>query len=336
MKLLLILFVGSFLSCKQSKSEDLNLTELIGLSLVSSSPRCSLSSASNSGYFVENTIPTGGSVSVGRISDTLPTSGSVEIYYPKNTSTSLPLLVVHQGGNVHGSYYSNYSAYLASQGYVVYLANRCSVFFLQYFLSPSGALGNESLDHAKSLSTSSPLYGRIDTTKIAYLGHSLGGVIATFTANRSCESPFCDSSTYKLVSDVKALVFYGSGAGTSFSKYYLDSSGKGIPTAFLQGELDGAYTTTQAATNYNLVPSPKAIFTLSGANHYSITDVAVPSLANVEKNNATRSQSESIQKLGATSVLFLDYYLKSNLANKTKIETNNIGIDGVTVTQQSL
>ncbi len=331
-------FLIFFIFCQEKKEESLidTFSKISLVSLATSSSKCQISSANNTDYFVSGSIPDGGSISVERI---LSQSGNtnLEIYYPTGVSTSLPIIVLFQGGNVHSSFYSKYAARIASSGYVVYVGNRCDVFIVQYFLYPASSLGNKALTLAKSQNTdsTSPLFGRLDTTKVGFLGHSLGGVVGLYAINNICDFPFC-SSDYSFLSEVKGGVFYGSGLGGSFSKskFYVGSSGKGIPTGYIQGSNDGANKPATGLASYtNAIPT-KVYFSVEGANHYGITDVNNPFGANTETLTGTLTQVSSISKIAESSLIFLDAYIKSNSTALNKIINSNTGITNVTVTAE--
>ena len=329
-------FLIFFIFCQQKKEESLidTFSKVSLVSLASSSSKCQISSVSNTDYFVSGSTPDGASTAVERISSQSGNT-SIEIYYPTGSSVSLPILVLFQGGNVHSSFYSKYAARLASSGYVVYAGNRCDIFIVQYFLYPAVSLGNKVLALAKTQNTdsSSPLFGRIDTSKIGFLGHSLGGVVGLYAMNKICEFPFCNSD-YAFLSEVKAGVFYGSGLGGSFSqsKFYTGSNGKGIPTGYIQGSVDGANKPATGLASYtNAIPT-KVYFAVDGTNHYGITDVNNPFGANTESSTGTLSQANAISKIAESSLIFLDAYIKSDSTALNKIINSSSGITNVTIT----
>jgi hypothetical protein len=329
-------FLMFFMFCQQKKEESFidTISKVSLVSLATSSSKCQISSANNTDYFVSGSVPDGGSTAVERIS-TQSGNTSLEIYYPTGSSVSLPILVLFQGGNVHSSFYSKYAARLASSGYVVYAGNRCDIFIVQYFLYPAVSLGNKVLELAKTQNTdsSSTLFGRMDISKIGFLGHSLGGVVGLYAMNKICEFPFC-SSDYAFLSEVKAGVFYGSGLGGSFSqsKFYIGSNGKGIPTGYIQGSVDGANKPATGLASYTNAIATKAYFSVDGANHYGITDVNNPFGANIESSTGTLSQSTAISKIAESSLIFLDAYIKSDTTALNKIINSTSGITNVTVT----
>ncbi len=321
---------------KEEKDTPVELaTKSVLLLAVSTSGRCQINSGNNPEYFSPNTTPQGGSVPVGRVTSQVG-NVSLDIYYPQDNSTSLPVLVLFQGGNVHSSFYSKYAARLASAGYVVYVGQRCDLFIVQYFIYPPESLGNIVLQtsEVQNADSSSPLFKKMDTTKLGFLGHSLGGVVGLFAMNNICESPFCDGG-YKFMTQVKAGIFYGSGLGGNFSNSrFYTNNGKGIPTGYIQGSNDGANKPESGLASYkNAIPT-KVYFTVEGANHYGITDVTNPTGANPESVSATISQADQISRISESSILFLDAYIKSNATSLAKITSNSAGITNVSITSE--
>ncbi len=328
---------GIFTNCSSKKEKSLfdQLIDVSGYTLMNTTSRCQTSSANNTNYFASGAVATETSTVVDRINADLPNAGNVEIYYPRGTSVGLPVVVMFPGGNVHGSFYSRYASRIAAEGYVVYVPNRCTIFFTQWFLKPSSAAGNEVYAFAKSqnMDSSSPLFGRLDPEKIAYLGHSLGGVTALYALNGICQFPFCDSGS-ALLSQVKVAVLYGAGLTDQLdsSKIILDSSGKAVPVGYLYGSLDSAFPPKDVQTSYANYKASKYLVEFEGANHYNITDVNAPFGANPEKSTSVLSQDAGITSIAQITVLFLNGYIKTNQADLFKLIRNATGVTGVTVT----
>ena len=327
-KILLVLLL-TILNCQKKQKEESiidTFTNVSFLSLAATRSRCEISSSNNLAFFSSGSTPEGGSSPVTRISVT-KNNQYFDVYFPTNSS-NLPVIVLFQGGNVHSSFYSKYAARIASSGYAVYVGNRCTTFIVQYFIYPPASLGNKALALAKeqNIDSSSALLGKLDTTKVGFLGHSLGGVVAIYAMNNICEFPFCDSE-YSFMSEVKGGIFYGSGLGSNFNKsrYFVNqTTGKGIPVGYIQGTLDGANKPATGRASYENSIATKVYFSADGMNHYGITDSNNPFGANPETNSPTIAQSDSISKLSQSTILFLDAFLKSG-----SISNGNSGISGV-------
>jgi fermentation-respiration switch protein FrsA (DUF1100 family) len=331
------ILIFSLGACKEKVEKSLieSLTEISGYTLANTTNRCQISSSNNTNYFSKGTAVSGTAITVDRIDTELPSAGTVEVYYPRGSSTSLPVLALFPGENVHSSFYSRYAARIAAEGYVVYIPNRCTIFFTQYFLKVSSATGNEvySLAKTQNADTTSPLYGRLDPEKMAYLGHSLGGVTALYALNGLCQPPFCDAGS-SLLNQVKLTVLYGAGLMNQLdpAKIKLDDTGKATPVAFIQGSLDTAFPPKDGQSSYDNYKSSKYLVALEGGNHYNLTDVSSPYGANPEKSSSMISQDASISRISQVTILLLNGYLKSNQTDLNKIQTNTTGIVGISVT----
>lgn len=324
------------MNCQKKEGQSLNdlLLNSASIGFLSTANKCTISSSDNANFFVSGSIPSGGSSVVDRIDANLPEAGNVEIYYPRGTSTGLPVVVVFQGGNVHSSFYSKFAARVASSGYVVYVANRCTTFFTQFFLKVSSALANEvyAFSRIQNATASSPLAGRINSELIGTVGHSLGGVTSLYAINGICQFPFCDPGS-SFLSQVKVAVMYGAGLTNQLNPNLIrvDANGKTIPVGYIQGSLDGAFPPKDSQSSYDNYKSPKFLLSLEGANHYSITDVSAPTGANAERNLSTLTQDQGIDRISSATLLLLNGYLKSGTIELGQLQNNTTGITGLTV-----
>ncbi len=331
----LLAFV-SLIHCQKKEEQSLGdlLLNISALGFLSTANKCTISSADNTNFFVSGTTPTGGSSIVDRLDAKLPEAGTVEVYYPRGTSTNLPVVVLFQGGNVHSSFYSRYAARFASDGYVVYVANRCTTFFTQFFLKVSSALSNEvyAFSRTQNGTASSPLAGRINSELIGTIGHSLGGVTSLYANNGICQFPFCDPGS-AFLSQVKVAVLYGAGLTNQLdpNRIRVDSNGKAIPVGFIQGSLDGAFPPRDGQSSYDNYKSPKFLLSLDGANHYSLTDVSAPTGANLERTASTLTQEQGIDRVSSATLLLLNAYLKNSTADLNRLQNNTSAITGLTI-----
>jgi hypothetical protein len=110
--------------------------------------------------------------------------------------------------------------------------------------------------------------------------------------------------------------------------------GKGIPTGYIQGSVDGANKPATGLASYTNEIATKAYFSVDGANHYGITDVNNPFGANTESSTGTLSQVTAISKIAESSLIFLDAYIKCDTTALNKIINSTSGITNVTVTGQ--
>lgn len=170
------------------------------------------------------------------------------IYCPPNMSTSnttYPILVWANGTMVTADFYAGLLTALSNMGYIV-VANDES-------MSADGTAQLYSLDFVinESNNASSPLYGKIDTNRIALVGHSQGG--------RSSVNASTDSR-------VKCVI---SIAGSNFDyEAALDTK----PTLFFGGTKDWIVSPEQwLVTAFDAVKGPAVYGCLNGATHTTCT-----------------------------------------------------------------
>ncbi|MEU0485478.1 hypothetical protein ABZ260_40655, partial [Streptosporangium sp. NPDC006013] len=89
----------------------------------------------------------------------------------------------------------------------------------------------------------------------------------------------------------------------------------GVPVALVQGGLDGNNLPAAAGATYNALGAPpKALITVTGANHFGLTDTQTPPGAIPDASAQTLSQEESIDTAAKWSALFLRASLGDSLA----------------------
>ncbi len=170
------------------------------------------------------------------------------IYCPPNMSTSntsYPVLVWANGTMVKADFYISLLVELSNMGYIV-VANDES-------MSADGSAQLYSLDFVinESNNASSPLYGKVDTSRVALIGHSQGG--------RSSVNASTDNR-------VKCVI---SIAGSNFDyEAALDTK----PTLFFGGTNDWIVNPEQwLVTAFDAVKGPAVYGCLNGATHTTCT-----------------------------------------------------------------
>jgi pimeloyl-ACP methyl ester carboxylesterase len=113
------------------------------------------------------------------------TNITATFYSPKGTfsANSLPLVILLPGFSVHYYDYDAYAFHLASHGYIVlgmdYVETSADNTIANHDDKAQQVI--EAIDYALTTSIKS---GQIDSTKIAAMGHSLGGKIAFYAASQ--------------------------------------------------------------------------------------------------------------------------------------------------------
>jgi dienelactone hydrolase len=243
------------------------------------------------------------------------TNGAADIYFPnpsdlKTGNYSFPVALLLQGANVDKSNYSNYASTVARYGFVVVVPNN------ERELAPLGeGLFAETsqintvlaLLRSENSNPNSPVAGVVNTEELGLLGHSFGGSVGLSAIADVCLPRFCSTQT-SLPSEVKAGAFYATGLARTPNVLPVEyiPINNSIPVALLKGTLDGVIPPFVTDGTYdNIQNPPKALITLTGANHYGITNTNNPSGSSSDRNIPTISQDVATETLARWSGLFL-------------------------------
>ena len=132
-----------------------------------------------------------------------------------------------------------------------------------------------TIENAKVMS---PIAGIADTERLGLLGHSFGAavglsVIANQCLNFLCREPFTRPK------ELLAGAFYGANLRDQATNEFIAIQNNGIGVELIQGDRDGVALPERAERTFeNIQTSPKALITLSGANHFGITNVNNPAV----------------------------------------------------------
>lgn len=210
---------------------------------------------------------------------------AADIYYPLLFSSgtqenSLPIALFLQGALVDKSDYSNFASTVAGYGFVVVVPNH-----VRTAISPMGSVTgliaeqqqvNDVLSYmvAEDSNPSSPVAGNLDSSTLVLLGHSFGGAVGLAAMQNKCFPVLCTTGKFERPDALKGGAFYGTnfliGQGPGAVSPIDNDS---IPIALVQGSRDSVATPTAAIATYARIQDPpKAIITVTGANHYGITN----------------------------------------------------------------
>jgi predicted dienelactone hydrolase len=233
--------------------------------------------------------------------------------------------------------YSSYASTLARYGFVVVVPNHqrsatnpATGETLTGLLAEQSQV-NQVLDFANRLDSDvdSPLYGRIDTERMAVVGHSFGGFAGLGAIQNICVPGVC-SEEFERPEELMAGVVYG----TSFqtppdSGEFPPIANENIPVALIAGTADGVAQPTEVTSTYAQVQSPPKLFAaIAGANHYGITnensdrDPSLPTVDQAVANNA----------IARWSGLFLRAHLLDDAAAYDYVYTTGDALDGQVAT----
>ena len=230
----------------------------------------------------------------------------VDVYVPLTAQpTPLPAAVYMQGGKVDKIHYRNFSRIVAAHGLVVAVANHDS---LTGANMTEQSVFNEvwAALKASTQDASSPLHGRIDPTKVAVMGHSLGGVAALAILANKCSPPLCLLG-YDAPPELAAGVLYGTNTKTPVIGTFQSYDLRNLPTLFVQGAIDGKAGIDDGLATYedHVTGNPRGFVTVDGANHYGITDANNPPGADADPNPPTLDQAAANETVARWSAMFL-------------------------------
>jgi predicted dienelactone hydrolase len=260
-----------------------------------------------------------------------------DIYYPdlsllKNQAFKFPIALFLQGFEVDKSYYTLFSRFIASAGFVVVVPNHTPPD--RTYLAPELTQIQAILDYFKSnpFQETAEMLDYLDREKLVLLGHSCGGITGLEAIRYSQTVEGISQKEYIRPPELVGGVFYGTNmlrkeAGS------LTIQNSGIPIALIAGELDSIVSPKLTQITYeNLADSPKALITVKGINHYGITDVSQPQDGPEEENKPQIQQTESVKIIAEWSALFLQaYVLKLQASLDCLLQYHNFSNEQVSV-----
>jgi dienelactone hydrolase len=158
---------------------------------------------------------------------------------------------------------------------------------------------------AEGLNTSSPLYQRVDGSRLGLLGHSFGGIASLRIIEGSCIPPICTTGTFTRPAELKAAALYGTHLVDIAQQSAIPIDTSSVAVALVQGSLDGRSFARYAEMTYSELETPKALINIVGANHFGNTNTNAPPGVGVDPVPQTISQQDSIERSAAWSALFL-------------------------------
>lgn len=236
-----------------------------------------------------------------------------DVYYPVPTRPGNPVIAFLQGGLTDKSAYAGFARALACSGYVVVIPNHYVT--LNPAAGPQLFASQQMINdvHATMVLSNanpvSPVYGLVDTEKLGVSGHSFGGAAALFAVDGRCQFPFC-FGFYARPPQLKAAAVYG--VNTFVGPAPIDVNTAAVPSALIQGSLDGRATMARAQATFAIMEKTKAFITIDGLNHWGIADVQNPPGNPPDPNAQTRPYEWGIAKTAKYARLVFDAYLKGD------------------------
>jgi dienelactone hydrolase len=198
-----------------------------------------------------------GTCTVASYTDGVPTAADYvgpTVYYPTDCPGPFPGVVIIPGFTELQSAVNQWGTFLASHGFVVMHVDAASGGTLNTLVAPAErakglAEGVETLK-GENTRAGSPIAGNVDTSRMAVMGHSMGGGGTLVAANDHPE--------------LKAAIgLCPWNPGVTYPK-------DAVPSLVFAGTADGLVSTSHATGEYQSIPdtTPKVYAEFNGGTHY--------------------------------------------------------------------
>jgi predicted dienelactone hydrolase len=238
-----------------------------------------------------------------------------DLYFPRlsksqRDQTELPIALMLPGALVDKADYANFATQVARYGFVVIVPNN-----QRTLTAPNGqpfpglfaeqAQVNQVLAQMRveDQNPASPIFKIVDTQKLGLLGHSFGGSAGLGATQTTYCLPGICAGGYTRPPELKAAIFYGANFRDQQTQQFLPIKNDSIPIGLIVGSLDGVALPASSQSTYSqILNPPKALITVTGANHYGITNNDNPIR---EPNRPTLTQATATSTIARWSGLFL-------------------------------
>lgn len=233
---------------------------------------------------------------------------AADVYAPPAASIRgrLPVALLLQGANVDKAQYATFARAVAGYGFTVIVPDHHRTFAGQTGLLAEEAEAAWTVAWARQEDgrSGSPLHGKVDTGSLVLLGHSFGGAAGLTLTTGACVPPFCGEPTGK-PAELKGAALYGTnnvppGGGPT------PPVANTVPVALVQGTADGVAQPSAAEATYrSLQQPPNMLVSVTGANHYGITNGQNPAGAQPDPSPQVVGQDVSVAASARWSAMFL-------------------------------
>ncbi|MCC7384464.1 MAG: hypothetical protein IT384_21635 [Deltaproteobacteria bacterium] len=229
-----------------------------------------------------------------------------------------PLVVIAPGYQIAPAQYLTYAEHLASFGYVACTAAYSVGLVTSHVDAAADLTGAVDELLALGADSTSPFFDRIDSSRIALVGHSLGGKLAVLAAAADARvkaivgldpvdaAPFCTQARCPDATDLLPLAIPIAVLGETLDATPVIGTQACAPA-------DGSY-----ATFYDAASSPALEVTVTGAGHMSfIGSRATCGLTCSACQTPTADQDQVLTLARSYLVSFLERHLRGNTAYQT-------------------
>jgi predicted dienelactone hydrolase len=238
-----------------------------------------------------------------------------DIYFPQLSKNprhtdELPIALMLPGALVDKADYANFATQVARYGFVVVIPNNQRTLTAPNGQAFPGLFAEQEQVNqvlaqmrVEDGNPASPIFKIVNTTKLGLLGHSFGGAAGLGATQTTYCVPGICSGTYTRPPELKAAIFYGANFRDQQTQQFLPIKNDSIPIGLIVGSLDGVALPASSQSTYNqILNPPKALITVTGANHYGITNNDNPIR---ELNRPTLTQATATSTIARWSGLFL-------------------------------
>ena len=204
---------------------------------------------------------------------------STDIYYPEsaNSEETFPIAVMLQGALVDKADYSSFASQVASYGFLVTVPNHVRTLSSDFppglFVTQEVVTDVLTFLSAENDNSASPIAGIIDDNNLGLLGHSFGGSVGLGAIQGDCFPVIC-AAEFTRPEALQAGIFYGTRFGDEDpSSPVPPIFNDNIPIGLIGGTLDGVIALDRSLATYEQIQDPpNAFVSVTGANHYGITN----------------------------------------------------------------
>ncbi len=238
-----------------------------------------------------------------------------DIYFPQlpkhpRHTNELQIALMLPGALVDKADYANFATQVARYGFVVVVPNNQRTLTAPNGQAFPGLFAEQEQVNqvlaqmrVEDRNPASPIFKIVDTTKLGLLGHSLGGSAGIGAMQTQFCLPGICSGNYTRPPELKAGIFYGANFRNQQTQEFPPINNNGIPIGLIVGSLDGVALPASSQSTYSqILNPPKALITVTGANHYGITNNDNPTR---EPNRSTLNQTTATNTIARWSGLFL-------------------------------